>query len=246
MSRAEIFIWMTAISLITFVSTVFLTGIIVDDLVTPKTSLDCIKEISSIFTSLLAIPLTIYGLFLARDGLSTWEKQLKTDKTITALENAMNEVDNIMSTCLQAENLQEILFENINFTQSDNTFNDTDIDSFKNICSKLSQLANRLQNICNKPLVDAELKAICNPLVVDSNGILILSIMLDNSIMGYQKIRSERFEPKNIIIYPVPDRAGITEILKIQEEMLEFKKELKRLKTTSLQTKSTLNNFHFK
>ncbi len=97
MSRAEIFIWMAAISLFTFVSTIFLTDIIVDDLAIPTTSLDGIKEIISIFTSIFSISLTIIGLYIAknglctaREGLSTWRMQLKTNRSLTVIEETIN------------------------------------------------------------------------------------------------------------------------------------------------------------
>jgi hypothetical protein len=247
MSRAEALIWMTAISLITFVSTVFLTGIIVDGLVAPTTTLSYIKEITGIFTSILSIPLTMFGLYLAYQGLSTWKKQLKTDKTITALENAMNEVDNITSTCWQAENFQEILFENINFTQSDNTFNDIEINKCNDACLRLSQLANKLRNICNKPLVDPLLKDICQSLINDSGEVWMQNtVVLAMNIADHQKIRRECFKPKNDSQYASQERVGFDEIQTIEQTKNVIKSKLIKLKTTSLQTRSALNRVHLK
>lgn len=246
MSRAEIFIWMTTISFITFVSTVFLTGIIVDDLATPTTSLDSIKEIFSIFTSVLAIPLTIYGLLLARDGLSTWKKQLKTDKTITALEKAMHEIDNITITCWQAENFQEILFKNIDFSQSNNTFNSIEIDNCNVAISRLSQLANKLLNICNQPLVDPELKDICQSLIDDSAGVWVQNFgVLAMYIADHEKIRRECFKPENNKLHASPEPAGSYAIEKIEQTKDVIKNKLRDLKTKSLRTKSALNRYDF-
>jgi hypothetical protein len=92
MSRSETLIWMAAISLITFVSTIFLAGIIIDDLATPTTTLGYIKEITSIFTSILSIPFTMYGLHLAAKGLKSWQNEKEAEWNKEAIKELRPEI----------------------------------------------------------------------------------------------------------------------------------------------------------
>lgn len=223
-----------------------MTGIILDNFTAPNTSQNPIKDSVSIITSIIALLLTVIGLYIANNGLSTWKKQLKTDKTINALEDSLNEIDIIKSTCWKAEHFQEILERKIDYTQSNNTFDDTKINDFKKACTEISKSANQLLNFCDKPLVDPILKNSCQSVINASGEIWGLSFQLEMHIEDHKKIRLECFKPEHNGEYPEPERAGIDEMQKVQKTMTNIKRKLKELKSFSLTTKETLKRINFK